>query len=113
MVLADLTPAERGVVWECLRAAAHGPFFPDCEFQTIFGLERSEVAAIADDAPNIDDTIEDVSLAINNSMNNLLGYPHRQEQVWAEWISVSGDEVARIFVKWRGNRPENYFDGLR
>ena len=36
------------VIGECLRAAVNGPFFPDWEFSTLFGLTRDEVRAVAD-----------------------------------------------------------------
>jgi len=96
-----------------LHATATGPFFPDWEFHTLFGLERSDVKAIVDAWPAIDDASENVSLAINNSMNNLLGYPHGCDREWLTYISVSPEEVARIFKKWRGERVPNYFEGLR
>jgi len=79
MSLQTLTDNERRVVFECLRAAVDGPFFPDWEFHTLFGLHRQEVARIVAALPNIDDSDESVSLAINNAMGNLLGYPHKNE----------------------------------
>ncbi len=46
------------------------------------------------------------NLAINNSFNNLLGYPTRNKQeLWPKFISVSGIELARIFDKWKGRTP--------
>jgi hypothetical protein len=43
--------------------------------------------------------------AINNSFNNLLGYPTRNKQeLWPKFISVSGIELSHIFDKWKG-RP--------
>ena len=101
MALADLTKAERRVVFECLRAAAEGPFFPDWEFHTLFGLERVRVAEIAAAWPPADSEERDVWLAINNAMNNLLGYPHGQEAAWRDHISVDSAEVERIFAKWK------------
>jgi hypothetical protein len=70
-----------------------GPFFPDWEFHTLFGLERAEVRAIAAAAPQIDDSHEDTALAIHNALGNLLGYPHDQETAWSQFISVSHGEV--------------------
>ena len=113
MALADLSPAERETVLECLTAAATGPFFPDWEFHTLFGMERSEVKAVVDAWPNIDDATESVSIAVSNSMNHLLGYPHGCEREWSRYISVGPTEVARIFQKWSGERVSNYFEGLR
>ncbi len=101
MSLQTLTDDEKRVVFECLRAAADGPFFPDWEFHTLFGLRRQEVARIVATLPNIDDSDESVSLAINNAMGNLLGYPHGQTAAWSQFISVPEVEVRRIFDKWR------------
>jgi alginate production protein len=38
-------------MYECLCAAAEGPFFPDWEFQLLFGLERARVAEIVARCP--------------------------------------------------------------
>ncbi len=104
MPLSDLTTEERQVVFECLRAAANGPFFPDREFDTLFGVKRDEVRAIVSAWPAIDETNERSVLAINNAMNNLVGYPHGCNREWLQYISVSSTEVARILQKWRRKR---------
>jgi hypothetical protein len=101
MSLKALDDNERRVVFECLRAAVEGPFFPDWEFHTLFGLHRDDAARIVAALPNIDDTDESVSLAINNSMSNLLGYPHNEVAAWRQFISVPEAEVRRIFERWR------------
>jgi len=107
MPLADLTETEQNIVGQCLRAAADGPFFDDAVFHTLFGLSRDEVRDIADRFPDIDEFDEEPTgcddswLAINNTFANLLGYPHGQESTWDSYISVSEDEVARIFEKWK------------
>jgi hypothetical protein len=47
--------------------------------------------------------------AINNSFNNLLGYPTRNKQeLWPKFISVRGIELARIFDKWKGKSPTRF-----
>jgi hypothetical protein len=106
MPLADLNEKERAVVQECLRAAVEGPFFPEWEFHTLFGLTRSEVRQVLLSWPQLNEADESVMLAINNSFNNLLGYPIANEQdLWLESISVSRAELARIFDKWKGRAP--------
>jgi hypothetical protein len=92
---------EQDVVYQCLVAALKGPFFPDWEFQTLFGIERSTLSKIVDAWPQVDDTEEDVALAINNSMGNLVGYPHGKEKEWQKYISVSPDEVISILQRWK------------
>src|SRR5512133_4344993 len=66
--LANLDKRERHIVGECLRAAVKGPFFPDWEFETIFGLEREEVGQVLSSWPNVNETEDSVVRAINNSM---------------------------------------------
>lgn len=111
--VAHLSEHERSVILECLRAVADGPFFGEA-FHSLMGLWPEEVARIVADWPQVDDSSEDVQLAINNSMLNLLGYPHRCEDVWSDWISVSKLEVGRVYAKWLGDPGDaTYFDLLR
>jgi hypothetical protein len=112
MPLRDLDPEELEVVRDCLRSAAEGPFFPDWEFHTLFGLERAEVKSILKSWPNLNENDEAVVLAINNSFNNLLGYPHGLLDNWSDFIRVDSQELARIYTKWKGRSVRNYFDGL-
>lgn len=120
MSLANLDEKEREVIKECLRAAAEGPFFPDWEFQTLFGLERDEVKQVLACWPELNEEDESVVCAINNSLNNLLGYPaQNREELWPQYISATDAEVARIFDKWKGRTPptsrdgRSYFEDLR
>jgi hypothetical protein len=101
MSLQSLSPEERQVIFACLAAAAHGPFFVDEEFHTLIGLERDEVTAIAAAAPSIDDAVENVAIAINNTLVNLLSYPHHEDEAWESLIPASPTEVERILEKWR------------
>jgi hypothetical protein len=119
MPLTTLDEREREVVRECLRAAVEGPFFPDWEFETLFGLDREEVKHVLLSWPSLNEADESTALAINNSMNNLLGYPIGEGQdAWPRFISVSRAELARIFDKWRGkpnggsNAARDYFDNM-
>jgi hypothetical protein len=111
--LADLSDAERRIVRECLIAAIEGSFFPDWEFQTLFGLERGEVRRILSLWPALDEADESVVITINNSLNNLLGYPPANgDEEWPKFISVTREEVARIFDKWRGKSPRASADSV-
>jgi hypothetical protein len=101
MPLSGLTDREAEVVLRCLRAAVEGPFFPEWEFHVLIGLSRAEVAALAARWPNIDDTETQVQGAINNALNNLLGYPHNEPEAFRERVGESVQEVKRIFAKWR------------
>ena len=112
---------DKTVIGECLLASVEGPFFPDCEFETLIALERAEVAGIARCWPNIDVEDSRVGLVINNVLNWLRAYPHRKYDRWSDFISVSPDEMSRIYHKWRAlsgredNRPAGkaeFFDNI-
>lgn len=113
MPIADLTPHQRDIVGRCLRVAADRPdLFPEWEFSTIFGLSRPELGRIADRWPDIDETQTKISCAINNAMNNLLGYPHIWQKNWAEHLDFTPRELVETFHAWRGDKPRNYFEGM-
>jgi hypothetical protein len=77
------------------------------EFSAIFGLSHEQVTQLVRAWPHLDGLPEEVladrgvEVAINNAMNNLLGYPHRCDDVWDQFISVPREELSRIFRKWR------------
>ncbi|MGN6729684.1 MAG: hypothetical protein ACTHJG_07620 [Rhodanobacteraceae bacterium] len=86
---------------EALVAAARGPFFPDWEFQTLFGLERSEVARISEAFSSDTPLTGNISLAVANAVVNLLGYAHGQELAWSQWLSVTPSELEAAYQRWR------------
>lgn len=95
-------------IGDCLHAAAYGPFFvrtgkhPDMgDFHPIFGLWLDELRTVADAWPNTGNLDpETVDLAVNNSMNNLLGYPHGQIEAWKDFIAATPEEVASVLRHW-------------
>lgn len=110
---------DKKVIGECLVAAVEGPFFPDCEFETLIALARDEVAGIARCWPDVDVDDSRIGLAINNVMNWLRAYPHQQYDRWSEYISVTPDEMSKIYHKWRAlsgredNRPSGTAEFFR
>ena len=62
--------------------------------------------------PDVDDSSELVRSAINNSFNNLLGYPHAFQDNWDPRLAYSRAEVHRVFSKWSVRPVTSYFDGL-
>ena len=72
----------------------------------VFGLDRTEVRRIAEHWPDWVDEHEQ-NLAINNALNNLLGYPHDQWDVWHDYISPIAAEVEHVFARFRAGRKPN------
>jgi hypothetical protein len=115
IVLIDGEDSE--VLRECLLGAANGPFFPDWEFSILFGLDRDVVRRVAEEWPSWDNEGEQ-SVAVNNALNHLLGYPHKRWDVWSDYISSSPIEVVRVLARWRGEDEfdpsgRGYFDRLQ
>ena len=75
-----LSLSEVALVKHSLRAAVEGKFFPEWEFETLFGVDRETVRKVYLSWPR--QTIEDEVFwsAVIGSMNNLLGYPHGREE---------------------------------
>ena len=67
---------------------------------------------VADAWPNVDLTSENVALAINNSLNHLLGYPHGQDSAWSQWISTDRSQLDDLLSRLRGSAGESYFERL-
>jgi hypothetical protein len=76
-------------VKECLRAAVGGPFFSGLEFHVLFGQMRK----VLQSWPELNEAADTVAVAINNSVNNLLGYrvPNKKE-LRPKFLSVKRSE---------------------
>lgn len=111
-----LTPNQIEIIGECLRAAAYGPFFPAGEFPALFGLELEEVAKVAEEWPVVVKAHANLRVAVNNSFNNLLGYPIKNKDRWDDYISIDRKELVKVYAAWRGkptpDTPRGHFDRL-
>lgn len=113
MELKDLSDHDRALLGQALRAAAYGPLFPDWEFHTLFGLQRNGVRAIADAGPDLVASSEDTDLAVNDSLNNLLGYPRGEDAIWPQWISVDRQQLRELPERVRGRDDESYVGRMK
>lgn len=76
--LEALEAREIEVVGLALNAVVNGEFFADWEFDTLFGVSREAMRAIAAGWPG--NMIEpDTEAAVFNALANLQGYPHGLE----------------------------------
>ena len=100
MPLASLSAEEEASVYECLRCVAAGMLVPhDGEFHSLFGVHPGEVQAVLSQWPRVDDSEDRVHLAINNSMNTLLGLV--PEQDLTRHAAYSKGEIDQVFQKWK------------
>lgn len=97
--LDKLTLQEVEVIGRCLEAASRGPYFPDWEFETLFGLTRPEVARVAAFWPqNL--KLPSTETAVVNAIVNLLGYPHGWEEQMSTLVA-DRNEMEKILEKLR------------
>lgn len=101
MHLERMTPAESRTIGEVLRAASDGPFFPDWEFSTLFGLTREEVRSVADAWPVPLVPPDIVERAVNNALNMMLFYPHRKWDEWPAWVDAEPADLVAFFARLR------------
>jgi hypothetical protein len=80
-----------------VQAAARGPFFPEWEFHTLFGVERSVVIKMVEAWPPVDSPGSDEHLVINNAFANLLGYPHGRESELIQLVGGDTTMLQRVF----------------
>jgi hypothetical protein len=103
MPLSNLTKPEQAVVRACLECVVSGKVIKhDWEFWTIMGVSLTELRTVLEAWPDVNESDEMVQVAIQNSMNNLLGYPHGWHERWNEFLEYPREMVARVFAKWRG-----------
>ena len=95
----NITDADKSVLHRCLEVASAGELFEDWEFQTLFGLERGQLAAISAKWPDVDQTDPDVDLAVTNAVANLLGYPHGKSL--EVLVGATHSELRSILALWR------------
>jgi hypothetical protein len=90
---------------QALAAASAGPFFPDWEFETLFGMSRAEVSALVGTISHAPST-QQQRLGVGNAVNNLLGYPHGQEAQWSRWFTCTPGELELAYTTWRASSHE-------
>jgi hypothetical protein len=80
------------------------------------GVSRSEAADVAASWPEPAQNGYSF-LAVNNALNNLLGYPHRERRQLSREIGAGEQEVAQALMCWRDEdhrqaAGKGYFDAL-
>jgi hypothetical protein len=113
MALAETTESDRRMIFECLTAAARGPFFSDAELHILFGLDRRELLGIVARIPKIDDSERSIRQAIGQSLLDLVWYPHGKGSEWSKWISVSPAEVEQVARRWRALQPPIMYESFQ
>lgn len=101
-----LDPEEIALVAACLLAAEEGPFFPDWEFQTLFGIERSDLRKVRLSWPNVSLDDQAVYLSVVNSLAHLLGYPYSQENEFRRYVPQGRSKILevsnKLMERWPG-----------
>jgi hypothetical protein len=73
MAFKELSPSEKEIALQCMKAIADGHEIEDREFQTRLGIARPTLKRVISLWPQIDDSSDDSVefLAINNCLNEL------------------------------------------
>jgi hypothetical protein len=100
-----LSREEIELVRSALTAALDPMFFPDWEFQTLFGVERSTVGQVRDSWPNRSVTEDEFACAVVNSLSNLLAYPHGHDDLLGRYVPEGRTRLHHILKKLTVPRP--------
>jgi hypothetical protein len=74
--------------------------------EPFFGVGRDVLQALVESWPAIDEHSSTTYVAINNTLLNLLGYPHGSADPFQS-IGVPQATVARVFRRWSDARDDH------
>jgi hypothetical protein len=96
---------EREIIRCALIAIVEGPFFPDWEFQTLFGVDRSEMRDALAKFPALSTLNSIPSFSVNNALFFLTTYPIKDEKPLSDY-GVDLKEVAALLKKFHPSAKE-------
>lgn len=115
--VARLSPGEQALIQKALTAGAEGPYLPDWELQTLLAVTREELAAVVAAWPDATATTSWESdpervqyIAVNNVLNNLVGYPHGRWASLTEELGAGPKDLVEVLQRWRGGAVDSYFE---
>jgi hypothetical protein len=84
---------ERQLIGRCLYEAANGAYFPDWEFDTLIGADRTTVRKVASNWLMSQSISNEARILTFSVLNNLLGYPHKRA---LELERATGEQISSI-----------------
>lgn len=99
MQVTTLGSEEWKAVAKCVNATVEGPFFRDKDFHTLIGMWCDEARATLE--KNAMDHQGRYLYLANNSMNNLVGYPHKMSVELVEWTGLDRAQLKSLFSRFR------------
>lgn len=93
-----LLPEESDLVLACLEFVATGHVIPhDWEFQTLMGVSPEELIAITKAWPRVDESVETVRMAVNNTLNSLLHLV--PDELLNKHVAYEKSQIAAVLTK--------------
>jgi hypothetical protein len=111
-MLQGLDDREKDIVRRALLAAADGPFFPDWEFRTLFGVDRAEIRETAAEHPVLSSTNQVHMCSVNNALFMLATYPIKVAEPLREY-QIERSELFPVLNRIRtslGKPVEQFLD---
>ena len=91
----SLSSFEIEIVRRSLQATVEGHFFPDWEFQSLIGVDRTTTREVYREWPHRTLSKDDFSCAVIGSLSNLLGYPHGKEDELILYVPEGTDAIRK------------------
>jgi hypothetical protein len=80
--------------------------FRSWEFRTLVGVSRDEMRSVLADWPDRSDSV--ATLAMNNALVNIGGYPHRAWDAWVRFSDSSPEEIHEVLERRRGSAKPDF-----
>lgn len=96
MSINDCSKNELDIIKKCLLVCFDEEIFPDYIFHTIFGIDRKVYSILIHQFPEIDLRNASMRLAVMNSINNILGCPHKKSEIIEKSINCNKIELKEI-----------------
>lgn len=114
MNLEKLLNKDIEIILSCFTASLDKEFFPDWEYSTLIGGEKSEIQNLLENPNNINWQDEMIQIWLNNIIVNLLWYPHQASQKkWEEYFKLSPKELLEFLEKLNWEKIENYTQWIK
>lgn len=102
MEIEELNPAEKNIVYQCMKIVAETDLIEDPEFRTRLSINRQELYQVIAAWPALTESSNDSvgNLAVNNSLNEVCNGLQIDDILWKQYFIASRQDVSDVCHKW-------------
>jgi ribosomal protein S8 len=103
MAFEQLSVDEQRIVLQCMKIIYDEKYIEEWETQTRIGIDRNSLLHVINVWPNLDDSENDsdVTLAINNCMNEICNGINISEEDREQYFKTTGENIKKTYEHWK------------